>query len=152
MSSAAYRPSPSDHINSVGASPFSDITIKQLLADNERLRAENESLRVQLRQAKRALQPARYFPFEWGLTQLETRILDYLYQQKAPVKPQRVLDAIYIPYGREPAYMSTVGVCIHRMRKKLSRFGIDIRTEFGFGYYLTPTSRDIIKDFINESK
>ncbi len=122
---------------------------RQLVLENARLREEIDQLKEQLRVAKQALLVPKLFPMKWRLTPLETRMLRFLVAREHPVHAERIIEAIYIPYGVQPASYNIVGVCIHRMRKKLKPFGIQIHNEHMVGYYLSKATRAKLRKTLN---
>lgn len=104
------------------------------------LREENDMLREQVRQMHALLQPPLTFPFEWGLTLAEARILQCLVG--AP-DGRRSRDAIHVAAsGQDPlSSPKVIEVRICKLRQKLAPLGFKISTLHGFGYRLDPAAR-----------
>ena len=100
----------------------------------KRLRDENEGLHEQVRQLKQVLTPPFIAPYEWHLTRYETQILSSLLSAKF-ISKERLLVSLYSHYNEPPSYR-VLDVFMVKLRKKLSPFGVVIKTVWGRGYFL----------------
>lgn len=105
----------------------------------EALEAENERLRTTIELLEQALgfDDAIAFPLEWGLTCSERRILGFL-MRHGIVSRQALMTAVDTGTEMDDR---TIDSHIKRARKKLIRFGIQVETLYGEGYYLTPETK-----------
>ena len=99
-----------------------------------RLRDENEKLHEQLRQLKQVLTPPFIAPYEWHLTEYETKILSSLLSAKF-VSKERLFLSLYSDYN-DPPTDNNLRVLVSKLRKKLSPFGVVIKFIWGQGYLL----------------
>lgn len=92
----------------------------------EALRAENEALKALLR-------PRTKFDPRWGLSGHEEQVLGLLYQ-----RGEATYDQLVVCIGAAPgeAGYQVVTSCVFRLRVKLRKQKIDIKTVRSFGYYL----------------
>jgi DNA-binding response OmpR family regulator len=107
----------------------------------EQLDEANETIR-QLRAILRP-PPGAHFPREWGLTPAEARLLHLL-----AVRGEASHDALLVAGEHRVGSgldLNTLKVEIHRIRAKLAPVGVKIGTSWGNGYYLSDTSREIVK-------
>lgn len=100
----------------------------------KRLRDENEELHEQIRQLEQVLRPPFIAPYEWHLTKYETKILSSLLSAKF-ISKERLLVSLYSHYNEPPSYR-VLDVFMVKLRKKLSPFGVVIKTVWGRGYLL----------------
>lgn len=99
-----------------------------------RLRDENEKLHEQLRQLKQVLTPPFIAPYEWHLTKYETLVLSSLLSARF-ISRERLFASLYSHYNEPPSY-GVLDVFMVKLRKKLSPFGVVIKTVWGRGYFL----------------
>lgn len=72
-------------------------------------------------------------PLALGLTQSQGRIFSVLMRRQMATKEQ-LIAAVYTDFGREPPVYDTIHVFIVKIRKKLKKLGIRIRTIPQHGY------------------
>jgi DNA-binding response OmpR family regulator len=112
------------------------------------LRAENDELREKVRQLEQLLSYAAYsMPKEFGLTRTEEAVLGTLVTHCTTTR-DHIMHNLYGGRGDAEPDIKIVDIYISRLRKKLKGFGIEIKTEWGRGYLLTPASKAIIKQFL----
>lgn len=109
-----------------------------LLEQNKRLREENEELKEALRQTREIETRDVAFP-DWvpRLTPLEGAVLALLCHRDI-VTASTVTAVIH---DGDAKSQNLLGVIVHRLRRKLSPHGIEIRNLWGRGYRLTDASR-----------
>lgn len=100
-----------------------------------RLRAENETLREQVRQLKQQLvQGGKNAPLSWGLSELQRRLYAHLTSRELVSRES----CMAVLYGHlvAPPDPKIIDVHICKLRKKLSAQGISIVTHWGVGWSL----------------
>lgn len=112
----------------------------------QRLQDENELLREQLVQLRRALEPTYTLPPEWRLTPLQTRIV-HLIDAKGLASTE-ALDTALNCNRDEATDPNLVRVHIHRIRARLRPFGFTIIARPWYGYSLC----DKLKAALREQK
>jgi DNA-binding response OmpR family regulator len=118
------------------------LTEQFLATENSRLKRENEDLHEQVFFWKSTLSTDFQPPLEWGLTRSQCIIFQVLL-----ARPMASREAIYCTlYGggtsRDP---KLIDVMLSRMRPKLKKFDIIIRTLGGRGWYLDEPVRQQLK-------
>lgn len=107
------------------------------------LRAERDELAEQVRQLQDIINDRSWVPVDWRLTASEATVLNVLALRRIATK-----DAIHCAlYGTDPeggANEKIVDVLVHKLRKKLAAYGIDVHTEWGVGYRLDDAARMIV--------
>jgi two-component system cell cycle response regulator CtrA len=96
-----------------------------------------ETLEERIRQLEEALAPSSVFiPIEWGLSTNEARMFAHFTTRELATKSSLMM-AVYSdrPDDVEPE-IKIIDVFVCKMRKKLARFDIEIRTVWGQGYSL----------------
>jgi DNA-binding response OmpR family regulator len=114
----------------------------------EVLEEENETLREQNRQLNEELGLAAQPPPMFGLTTQEGIIFGVLLSNRAPRK-STFMAALYSDgaYDDE-AEEKIVDVLICKIRKKLTPFGIEIKTNWGESYELPEASKARVRELI----
>lgn len=84
------------------------------------------------------------FPFEWGLTIGEERVLNSLFT--APNHKRTVQALLFASGVKDEANPKMIQVRICNLRKKLNPYNIAIKTNWGEGYELSSKSVEIIRD------
>lgn len=106
------------------------------------LRAENESLREEVRQLRDLLAPeTTVVPIEWGLTPTETRVYAHLASRERATK-ESIYQALYSGAVGENVEIKIIDVFVCKIRKKLRPFGVRIATIWGVGYRLEVPTDD----------
>lgn len=105
-----------------------------LLAQNKRLREENEELRETIRQLREDDRPDPLPPGLPHLTRTEEAVLRVLLESHGVVSRERVYALIY--EGGEDRSLGIIGVWVMKLRRKLVGSGIEIKTEWGRGFYV----------------
>ena len=99
-------------------------------------RAEIDTLRERVRQLENILAPDDvHVPVEWRLTASEAKVFAHLTTREIATK-QSLMLAMYSDRVEAEPEIKIVDVFICKMRKKLSRFGVEIVTVWGSGYSL----------------
>lgn len=100
-------------------------------------------LKETVRQLREALAPVNGIHPSWGLTKREAQVVAALVASRGDyVHKQQLYTAIY---GTECEVLDKiVDVFICKARRKLAPFGVDIRTVWGQGYYLTAASKQLL--------
>lgn len=102
----------------------------------EAIEAENDMLREQVAQLEALLGMRTPAPLEFSLTGNEARAFGVLLNRDVANRDM-IMHALY--GGKSDADVAEpkiVDVFICKTRKKLKRFGIEIKTQWGQGYYL----------------
>jgi two-component system cell cycle response regulator CtrA len=114
--------------------------------------SENEQLRERIAELEGLLGMTFPYPPILGLTGSEGRMLGFLLSRDCVTR-----DALMVClYGHRPASDETeikiVDVFICNLRKKLKPFGIDIKTQWGTGYYMTKEAKDAVAALLPKSE
>jgi DNA-binding response OmpR family regulator len=94
------------------------------------LDTENETLREENRQLKKALSGASEPPPFFGFTKSEATIFSVLLANRAP-RAEAFMNALFSTDADDPPEEKILDVWICKMRKKLKPFGIEIKTHWG---------------------
>jgi two-component system cell cycle response regulator CtrA len=100
---------------------------------------ENVMLRERVAALEAELIEARPLPIEWQLTAQECRVFGTLVNRELATK-SAIMTALYHDRDDE-AEEKIVDVFICKIRKKLKRFNIEIKTVWGQGYCLPAAER-----------
>ena len=91
-----------------------------------------EELEEQVRQLKKLLVPVFITPIEWGLTRKQQALFSMLLTRDLVTRD--MLDAAAIAGASStPNYGNVI---IYQLRKKLKKFGIQVKSEWGVGWRL----------------
>lgn len=112
---------------------------------------ENERLREQVARLEAALFDVAYIPVEFRLTPSEARILGCLMNRRLVTK-DAIMAALYRDGGKDEAEPKICDVFIHKVRRKLKPFGIDIVTVWGTGWSLTDEGRARLNSMIPKNE
>ena len=97
-----------------------------------RQREKIGELEEQVRQLQKVLVPPFVTPVEWGLTRKQKALFCMLLKRE--IVTRDMLDAAYITgTSITPNY---VNVILYQLRKKLKKFGIQVKSEWGVGWRL----------------
>ena len=97
-----------------------------------RQREKIGELEEQVRQLKKLLVPIFVTPVEWGLTRKQQALFCMLLKRE--IVTRDMLDATDITgTSITPNY---VNVILYQLRKKLKKFGIQVKSEWGVGWRL----------------
>ncbi len=93
-----------------------------------RLREENEALREEVRQLRKALRPEIHFPLSWGLSPQEQALLSAL-RVSSPrlLTLDRAMTALYAT--DDPPATRFVRILLSRLRRKLANTGLNVTIE-----------------------
>ena len=111
----------------------------------ETVEVENEMLREQIAKLELLLGMQAAAPIEFRLTGKEEGVFGVLMAREIATK-EMVMFALYSSLGKDEAEPKIVDVFICKIRRKLKPFGIDIKTVWGKGYYLTPEAKRSVKE------
>jgi two-component system cell cycle response regulator CtrA len=110
-----------------------------------------EAENMELREKVYALETIVGFRIEipaiLGLTASEEKVLGFLTKREIATK-EHIMMALYADRPNMEPELKIVDVFICKIRNKVKKFDIDIRTEWGRGYSLTPASKAIIKQML----
>lgn len=91
-----------------------------------------EELEGQVRQLKKLLVPAFVTPIEWGLTRKQQALFSMLLTRDLVTRD--MLDAAAITGASStPNYGNVI---LYQLRKKLKKFGVQVKNEWGVGWRL----------------
>lgn len=111
----------------------------------ESLRDRVWELEEELRRLKADFHGDRYAPpAEWGLTQSEASIFGTLVANTEMTKEMALHALLRVGADKEPD-IKIVDVFICKMRPKLKRFNVEIKTLWGRGYALDTALREELK-------
>lgn len=118
-----------------------------LLIRIDRLEVENEVLRQKLEQLQPSL-PAFCAPESWKLGPQKAWMLDKLMSHER-VSREVIFSSMPIYWADEEARDSkVVDVQMCRLRKTVRKFGARIETLWGWGYFIAPEHKAIIRQAI----
>lgn len=116
------------------------------------LEAENAKLRERVALLEReTLGAALVFPPAWELTALEQRVLAILLIRRQASKEQ-VMTALYRESARDEPGAKIVDVLVCNIRRKMRRFGLDVRTVWGIGYAIDEPLRSNFRRDLEEAR
>jgi DNA-binding response OmpR family regulator len=116
--------------------------------ENDNLRAEIASLREQLKAS--GAEPHPPIPVSWGLTRTEARLLEPLMRREC-VGRESMMDFLYGHCAMPPGD-KIIDVFVCKIRKKLAPLGASIASRWGFGYYIPPDERAMLKRLAEEAR
>ena len=97
-----------------------------------RQREKIDELKEQVRQLKKLLVPVFVTPIEWGLTRKQQALFCML--PKREIVTRDMLDAAEITgVSITPNHGNVI---LYQLRKKLKKFGVQVKTEWGVGWRL----------------
>lgn len=103
--------------------------------------AENDELRERIAQLQELLGFRTPLPLEWGLTGKEAGVVGFLLKRPMATKSE-LMTALYSLQIDDAPHDKIVDVFICKVRPKLRRFGVEIRTVWGQGYTIDKATRD----------
>lgn len=110
----------------------------------EAIEAENAVLRERVAQLEVLLGHHFMPPIEWRLTASEARVFGCLLARDIATK-EAILAALYRDLGKDEAEIKIVDVFICKLRKKVVPFGVEVKTRWGEGYFLTPATKETVR-------
>jgi two-component system, cell cycle response regulator CtrA len=117
-------------------------TTRELLDEIESLRGENEQLRD-------ALGITTEIPLCLGLTPYQKRLLGFLLKRdRVPRENMHLAIMRTVGSKRDETDPKMVDATICKMRKKLRPRGIEISTDWGFGYFMAADSKARLRQII----
>ena len=90
-----------------------------------------EELEEQVRQLKKLLVPVFITPIEWGLNRQEQALFRMLLKRE--IVTRAMFDAAIATTSNTPRYCDVI---LHNLRKKLKKFGFEIKNQAGIGWRL----------------
>jgi two-component system cell cycle response regulator CtrA len=115
-------------------------TVDVLTEENELLREESRQLRSELENIGwRA-------PLELNLTPAEEVVLGCLLKRASATKSGLYMALYGSKVESDQATPKIVDVFICKLRKKLAPFGLEVGTDWGRGYFLTPDSKQKLQE------
>jgi two-component system, cell cycle response regulator CtrA len=115
-----------------------------------KLEAENDELRVRIRELEEMLGITFETPPQFGFSRSESAIFGLLLKQQL-VRRSAMMDSIYL-HKQDEAEIKIVDVWVCRMRRKLRPYGITIQTQWGQGYFLSPAHKAIAHGLLDEAR
>lgn len=111
------------------------------------LRDTVDELRAEIRARDIAYAPLDAFPREWDLMRSERIALSALVRAGgAPISTAGLQVRLYGAEGR----LNTLRVLISRLRSKVAKAGVEIRTFSGLGYALDPDSARRLRPYLSQ--
>jgi len=104
----------------------------------ELLRAENETLREQVRQLRQQLvEGGKNAPLSWGLTNVQRRLYAHLSSRELVTRES----CMAVLYGHKLVQPDPKIIDVHlcKLRQKLAGQGVEIVTHWGIGWSLSRT-------------
>jgi two-component system cell cycle response regulator CtrA len=89
--------------------------------------------------AEAALAPVTNVPKEWELSGKELELVSVLLDGKTHQFGE-IIDRIYFNQDAPGDPNGAIKVFVYRIRRKLRRFGVEVKNVWGQGYYLTQRS------------
>lgn len=114
-----------------------------------KLEAENDQLRDRVRELEAMVGISFETPPQFGFTQKESVIFGLLLKQNL-VRRTGMMDALYL-HNQDEADIKIVDVFVCKIRKKLRAYGIEIRTQWGEGFYMPPASKAIAQGLLDQA-
>ena len=114
------------------------------------LNEENDALREENARLKKEMGIASTLPvFFNDLTGKEGIMLSVLMANKAP-RRTTFMAAIYGNkiHDDEVADIKIIDVFMCKLRKKIQKYGVEIKTVWGEGYYISPEHKEVLKQLI----
>ena len=100
-----------------------------------RQREKIDELKEQVRQLKKLLVPVFVTPIEWGLTAQQQTLFCMLLKRDLVTRDMFNAVAITRPSTKNAANQCC-DMSVHRLRKKLKKYGVQVKTEWGLGWRL----------------
>lgn len=110
-------------------------------ADHTQLRDRLEELEFENRELRARLGFSACFPAEWKLTRLEARMLGCLAGSAYGFRGLTTLQLL----SPQELSIQCVRLHMHKLRRKLAPYGIEINTRWAEGYELPPRSLKIVR-------
>ena len=114
------------------------------------LEAENDTLREEVHALKQALMGGAEPPPLFGLTVSEMTMFNVLLNNRT-ARPDTFMVALYSTDADDPPDEKILDVLIHKMRKKLKPFGIEIVTHFGECWEMPEASKARTRELMTEA-
>ena len=111
----------------------------------EELEAENAALRARI--ADLEANGIRLFPRRFDLSANQAKMLALL-MRPGIFSKDMLMRAIWEGRNYQPNQKKLIDVMIYKMREKLSPLGIEILTMWGQGYYLTPQTKERVREMM----
>lgn len=111
------------------------------------LEAENDELRERVIQLERAMTSDYDRMPIGGLTSSEAVVLAVIVSTTNGASKSRIFEALYaMRSSRDLPEPKIVDVMVCKLRKKLDALGVEIETIWGWGYRLSPASREALAE------
>lgn len=120
------------------------VSREALLIEISRLRGQLDDALAECAMLREAMAPLTRFPGSWGLTGAEASLLSCLIRAKGATVPrERIMVQMY---GLEPdVEVKIIDVLVCKIRRKLKSYGVEIKSHWGQGYFLTLESLATIR-------
>lgn len=113
-----------------------------------KLEDENGELRERVHQLEQMLGFTFEAPIEFGFTAKESKIFGVLLKRDLATK-QHIMDVLYSASPDREPEERIVDVFVCKMRAKLRRFDVDIKTSRGRGWFMTADSKTKARSLID---
>lgn len=114
----------------------------------EKLEQENEELRHRVRDLEAQLGITFSSPPQLMLTKQESVVFGLLMKNPL-VRKEMAISALYL-HQQDEAEIKIVDVFVCKLRKKLKPWNIQISTQWGQGYFLTPDSKVLARKMLDD--
>lgn len=123
------------------AASLATLNRKDARAELDRIRIEE--LEEEVRQLRKELVPDIHLPRRWGIHKVQSTVLLSLYSAPDGHRRTSALLLAMEHAGFKPS-IDTLKVYISQLRAVLGPHGIEIKTDWGVGYHITPASRSLL--------
>lgn len=115
-----------------------------------RLEQENDDLRARVRELE-ALSGVRFeAPPQFRFTKNEAVIFGMLLKNELVLR-ESMMQMLYL-HEQDEAQIKIVDVWVCKMRAKLKPYGIEIQTQWGQGYFLSPASKSAAQSLLDHAR
>ena len=117
----------------------------------EAVEIENQRLRNRVEILERECGMTMLAPMRWGLTAHEAKLLGVLCKRPAVTK-DGIMAALYRDEGRDEPEIKIVDVFVCKLRRKLTPFGVEIKTLWGQGYSMDAENKRRVAEAMAEEQ
>ncbi len=112
------------------------------------IEAENEELRERIKQLEQQIGMVVNVPLMMDVTASEAKVLGVLMERELATKEVIMLALYSTRGGDDEAEIKIVDVFICKVRKKIKKWGIEIKTSWGRGYYMEAESKAKMRSYL----
>ncbi len=116
----------------------------------QRLEEENDDLRARVKALEELTGVSFEAPPQFRLTRNEAVIFGLLLKGQL-VRRSSMMEELYL-HEQDEADIKIVDVWVCKMRRKLKPYGIEIQTQWGQGYFLSPESKLIAQGLLDQAR